>query len=176
MAAIYGSLSATEEYYCNFGVNPDRMPLLMGSALRNTGSDAEGELRVIELPDHPFFLGTLFVPQARSTASNPHPLVSAFLKAASAKSQQRALELLRQVPRVRPPILFTQEISRNTGSCSAMCWRKFQLCSLPVIHALRKAPHAKSKAANIAANATPTVNAYEIILALFSFGRSRIII
>ena len=73
VAAIYGSLSATEEYYCNFGVNPDRMPLLMGSALRNTGSDAEGELRVIELPDHPFFLGTLFVPQARSTASNPHP-------------------------------------------------------------------------------------------------------
>ena len=86
IAALYGSLSATEEYYCNFGVNPDKLPLFTSSALRSTGSDAEGELRVIELPDHPFFLGTLFVPQARSTADNPHPLVSAFLKAASVKT------------------------------------------------------------------------------------------
>ena len=85
VAAIYGSLSAVEEYYCNFGVNPDKIPLLTGSELRSTGSDAEGELRVIELPDHPFFLGTLFVPQTRSTAGNPHPLVSAFLRAAAVK-------------------------------------------------------------------------------------------
>ena len=86
VAALYGSLSATEAYYCNFGVNPDKIRLLTSSELRITGSDAEGELRVIELPDHPFFLGTLFVPQARSTADNPHPLVSAFLKAASVKT------------------------------------------------------------------------------------------
>jgi len=88
IAALYGSLSATEEYYCNFGVNPDKLPLFTSSALRNTGSDAEGELRVIELPDHPFFLGTLFVPQARSTASHQHPLVSAFLKAGARYSQK----------------------------------------------------------------------------------------
>ncbi len=83
VASIYDSLSATEEYYCNFGVNPDKVSLLTRSALRISGSDAEGELRVIELPDHPFFVGTLFVPQTRSTPSNPHPLVSAFLKAAT---------------------------------------------------------------------------------------------
>jgi len=82
VAEIYRSVSATEEYYCNFGVNPDKASLVASNALRITGSDAEGEMRVIELPDHPFFLGTLFVPQSRSTTSNPHPLVSAFLKAA----------------------------------------------------------------------------------------------
>ena len=80
-AQIYGSLSATEEYYCNFGVNPDKLSLLKSASLSVTGSDCEGEIRVIELSDHPFFLGTLFVPQARSTASQPHPLVSAFLRA-----------------------------------------------------------------------------------------------
>jgi CTP synthase (UTP-ammonia lyase) len=90
VADLYDSLSATEEYYCNFGVNPDKMPLLMSSALRSTGADAEGELRVIELPDHPFFLGTLFVPQARSTSINPHPLVTAFLKAAAGRTQNPA--------------------------------------------------------------------------------------
>jgi CTP synthase (UTP-ammonia lyase) len=45
--------------YCNFGVNPDKASLLHGSALAISGCDAEGEIRVIELPDHPFFLGTL---------------------------------------------------------------------------------------------------------------------
>jgi CTP synthase (UTP-ammonia lyase) len=71
----------TESYYCNFGVNPDRVPLLKSGPLKITGSDSEGEVRIIELPDHPFFIGTLFVPQARSTPDNPHPLVTAFLKA-----------------------------------------------------------------------------------------------
>jgi CTP synthase (UTP-ammonia lyase) len=80
VAQIYGSLSATEEYYCNFGVHPDKVQLLKSGPIRITGSDAEGDIRVVELPHHPFFLGTLFVPQARSTLSHPHPLVNAFLK------------------------------------------------------------------------------------------------
>jgi CTP synthase (UTP-ammonia lyase) len=36
---------------------------------------------VIELLHHPFFLGTLFVPQLRSTPISPHPLVTAFVQA-----------------------------------------------------------------------------------------------
>jgi CTP synthase (UTP-ammonia lyase) len=55
--------------------------LLRRSALGISGSDAEGEIRVIELPDHPFFLATLFVPQLRSTPAHPHPLVTAFVQA-----------------------------------------------------------------------------------------------
>ena len=82
VAAIYGAVAATEHYYCNFGVNPDCLPLLKSGPLQITGSDSEGEVRVIELPGHPFFIGTLFVPQARSTRQRPHPLVTAFLRAA----------------------------------------------------------------------------------------------
>jgi CTP synthase (UTP-ammonia lyase) len=81
VASIYGALSASEEYYCNFGVNPNKVPLLKSGDLRISGSDAEGEIRVIELPDHPFFLGTLFVPQTRSRPGTPHPLVGEFLRA-----------------------------------------------------------------------------------------------
>ncbi|WP_442498399.1 CTP synthase C-terminal region-related (seleno)protein [Methylobacter sp. sgz302048] len=79
VAEIYGSLSAKEQYYCNFGVNPDYTHLLKQGSLNISGSDAEGEVRVIEHPDHPFFIGTLFVPQARSMPEQPHPLVVAFL-------------------------------------------------------------------------------------------------
>src|SRR5262245_1221089 len=81
VARAYGTLTAIEEYYCNFGVNPEKIGILKNSPLRITGSDAEGEVRVIELPSHPFFVGTLFVPQTRSTADKPHPLVNAFLRA-----------------------------------------------------------------------------------------------
>ena len=81
VAEIYGENSAIEEYYCNFGVNPEKIELLKSGSLQITGSDVEGEIRVIELPNHPFFLATLFVPQARSTSNRPHPLVSAFLTA-----------------------------------------------------------------------------------------------
>jgi hypothetical protein len=48
--------------------------------LNVSGFDGEGEDRVIEHPEHPFFVGTLFVPQAQSTSGKPHPLVAAFVK------------------------------------------------------------------------------------------------
>jgi len=80
VASIYGETTAVERYYCNFGVHPDRVAVLRSGPLRIVGSDAEGEVRVVELPGHPFFVGTLYVPQARSTPTTPHPLVSAFLR------------------------------------------------------------------------------------------------
>jgi CTP synthase (UTP-ammonia lyase) len=83
VAEIYGGTSAIEQYYCNFGVNPDYVSFLKSGSLKVTGSDSDGEIRVIELSGHPFFVGTLFVPQARSTADQPHPLVTAFMKAVS---------------------------------------------------------------------------------------------
>lgn len=81
VAGIYGSLSARERYYCNFGVNPECIPELKRGPLKISGSDVEGEVRVIEHPGHPFFIGTLFVPQTRSTPEVPHPLVTAFVGA-----------------------------------------------------------------------------------------------
>lgn len=88
VAAIYGAESAEEEYYCNFGVNPDKVPFLRQGALQISGSDAEGEIRVVELRDHPFFLGTLFVPQLRSNPAKPHPLATAFVQAVVDRGRQ----------------------------------------------------------------------------------------
>jgi CTP synthase (UTP-ammonia lyase) len=86
-AAIYRQNRVEEEYYCNFGVNPDYVPLLRESELRIAGFDAEGEVRIVELPNHPFYIATLFVPQMRSTPASPHPLVTEFIKQAVARSQ-----------------------------------------------------------------------------------------
>lgn len=92
-AAIYTSLAAKEAYYCNFGVNPERVAALQGGALKVVGSDEEGEVRVVELPEHPFFIGTLFVPQARSRPNQPHPLVTAFIQSVVVKKSNKTLEL-----------------------------------------------------------------------------------
>jgi len=81
VANIYGTPTVTEQYYCNFGINPDYIEILKQGPMLITGADAEGDIRVIEWPDHRFFIGTLFVPQVQSTLDQPHPLITAFLTA-----------------------------------------------------------------------------------------------
>ncbi len=83
-AQLYGDTEVVEKYYCSFGVSPDFVPAIRESSLRVVGSDSEGEMRVVEIPTHRFFLGTLFVPQVRSTPAEPHPLVDGFLRAVNA--------------------------------------------------------------------------------------------
>lgn len=79
VAIAYGRTRAEEQYYCNFGVNPDYVGTLRGGRLRIVGSDKEGEVRLVELADHPFFVGTLFLPQQNSSPESPHPLIKAFV-------------------------------------------------------------------------------------------------
>lgn len=79
---FYGTKKAKERYYCNFAVNPEYVERLQSGQLRICGRDIEGNARVVELPKHPFYVATLFVPQARSTPDQPHPLINAFLRAA----------------------------------------------------------------------------------------------
>jgi CTP synthase (UTP-ammonia lyase) len=80
-AALYGVASAVEDYYCNYGVNPDYLARLRAAGLCVSGIGDEGEVRLVELPEHPFFVATLFLPQARSTRRSPHPLLQGFAAA-----------------------------------------------------------------------------------------------
>jgi CTP synthase (UTP-ammonia lyase) len=82
-AAIYRDTRATERYYCNFGLNPAHEEQLVRAGLEISGTDQAGEARIFELSSHPFFIGTLFVPQANSSKEKPHPIVLAFLRAAA---------------------------------------------------------------------------------------------
>jgi CTP synthase (UTP-ammonia lyase) len=80
-ATAYRAAETTESYYCRFGLNADYLGALENGGLSVSGVDQDGEVRVIELPTHPFFIATLFVPQMASTDQSPHPLVSAFVAA-----------------------------------------------------------------------------------------------
>ena len=83
-AELYGVAEVTEDYYCSYGVSPDYRRRLEAGGLRVSGVGAEGEIRIVELPGHPFFVATLFLPQTRSTAARPHPLLAGYAAAATA--------------------------------------------------------------------------------------------
>jgi CTP synthase (UTP-ammonia lyase) len=80
---IYGSTSAFEQYYCNFGLNPEYQQRLHDAGLRIVGRDANGEARILMLPEHRFFVATLFVPQLTSSPNHPHPMIRAFFETAA---------------------------------------------------------------------------------------------
>ena len=83
VAEMYAVARTEEQYYCNFGLNDDYRTPLENAGLLVTGVDDDGEARVLELSEHRFYVATLFVPQNRSTADQPHPLVNEFLRAAA---------------------------------------------------------------------------------------------
>jgi CTP synthase (UTP-ammonia lyase) len=86
IASIYGHTETVEAYHCNYGLDPRFRSLLETGALRVTGVDAEGAVRVVELEDHPFFVATLFQPELSAFAGTAHPLIRAFFRAAQARS------------------------------------------------------------------------------------------
>ena len=83
VAMAYGSNEAIEQYgTCNYGPNPEFAPLLEKAGLRVVGVDADGETRMMELAQHPFFVGALFQPERSAFANRVHPLIKSFLQAA----------------------------------------------------------------------------------------------
>jgi CTP synthase (UTP-ammonia lyase) len=84
IAQIYHKQEATEQFHCNYGLNSKNTDQILKGGLRISGTDKNGEARIVELPGHPFYLATLFLPQFHSSTESPHPILMAFLKAAMA--------------------------------------------------------------------------------------------
>ncbi len=82
-ASAYGTTEIEEPFFCTYGLNPEYRPLLESRGLRVSGFGTDGEVRIVELSAHPFFVGTLYVPQARHVPGKPHPLIGALVAAAA---------------------------------------------------------------------------------------------
>lgn len=78
----YGKKEYEERFFCSFGLNPEYRNILDQGQLQLSGVSDDGQARIVELSGHPFFIATLFVPQALSREDHPHPLIVAFIKAA----------------------------------------------------------------------------------------------
>ena len=84
-AKLYETENAVEDFYCNYGVNSDYRSALEARGLSVSGTGRDGEIRIVELRDHPFFMATLFLPQARSSRATPHPVLLGYAAALSSR-------------------------------------------------------------------------------------------
>ncbi|MGW7462963.1 CTP synthase C-terminal region-related (seleno)protein [Streptomyces sp. NPDC054797] len=84
-----GAERSMERYHCNYGPAPRHLPALTAHGLRLSGHDEDGQVRIAELPGHPFFLATLFQPELHGDGTRPHPIVRALAVAAVARATRR---------------------------------------------------------------------------------------
>lgn len=85
----YGADSIEERHRHRYEINPEYVDRIREAGLVFSGTSPNGVLmEIAELPksEHPFFLGTQFHPELKARPLAPHPLFSAFLKAASLKA------------------------------------------------------------------------------------------
>ena len=82
-AELLGVERSVERYHCSYGLDSNRMDLLREHGMVFSGYDDAGDPRIAELPDHPFYLATLFQPELAGDGTRPHPLIQAFARAAS---------------------------------------------------------------------------------------------
>ncbi len=85
---IYGAMHISERHRHRYEVNIGYVEQLEKAGVVFSGMSPNGELpEIIELPDHPWFIGVQFHPELKSKPFEPHPLFASFIKAAVTHSR-----------------------------------------------------------------------------------------
>jgi CTP synthase len=90
---IYGQLEISERHRHRYEFNREYEETLTAGGLRISGSTPDGTyVEMIELPDHPHFIGCQFHPEFKSKPLEPHPLFKTFVGAAYEHGLKRRAE------------------------------------------------------------------------------------
>ena len=85
---IYGTALIHERHRHRYEVNVNYRECLEAAGLRFSGMSPDGELpEIVELADHPWFIGVQFHPELKSKPFDPHPLFTDFIRAAVEQSR-----------------------------------------------------------------------------------------
>jgi CTP synthase len=88
IAEIYDSDRVSERHRHRYEVNIAYRDSLEAAGLRFSGMSPDGLLpEIVELPDHPWFIGVQFHPELKSRPFEPHPLFTSFVRAALDQSR-----------------------------------------------------------------------------------------
>ncbi len=88
-ALAYGELEISERHRHRYEVNTAFIPQLTEHGMLMSGTCPQNQLtEIIELPDHPWFVGCQFHPEYRSRPMQPHPLFSSFIEATAHAAKQ----------------------------------------------------------------------------------------
>ena len=86
--AAYQTASISERHRHRFEFNNSYLKAIERAGMKATGINPKtGLVEVIEIPDHPWFVGVQYHPEYKSTVLNPHPLFVDFIKAALKQSK-----------------------------------------------------------------------------------------
>ena len=87
---IYGKPLISERHRHRYELNNDYVARLNEAGMRTSGRNPEtGLVEIVEIPEHPFFIGVQFHPEYKSTPENPQPIFVAFVKAALEYNKSR---------------------------------------------------------------------------------------
>jgi CTP synthase len=82
-AKAYGKTEISERHRHRYEFNNEYLAQMETAGLMAVGINPEsGLVEVVELKDHPYFVGVQYHPELKSTVENPHPLFVSFIKAA----------------------------------------------------------------------------------------------
>jgi CTP synthase len=88
--AIYGQQHITERHRHRYEFNNDYLKQYEAAGLLPSGFNPENNLvEIVELKNHPFFVGAQFHPELKSTVANPHPLFINFVAASMAYARKK---------------------------------------------------------------------------------------
>jgi CTP synthase len=80
---IYGKTSILERHRHRYEFNGDYLQALQNAGLKASGvNPGTGLVEIVEIENHPFFIGVQYHPEYKSTVDNPHPLFVSFVAAA----------------------------------------------------------------------------------------------
>ena len=84
-ADVYGVAEVSERHRHRYEVSNAYRDLFTQHGMRLSGLSPDGQLvEIVELPDHPYFIGCQFHPELQSRPTRPHPLFAGFIAAAAA--------------------------------------------------------------------------------------------
>ena len=87
---VYGRPVISERHRHRYEYNNKYKTELEAAGLASTGINPETKLvEIIEIPEHPWFVGVQYHPEYKSTVASPHPLFVAFVKAAKEYSSKK---------------------------------------------------------------------------------------
>jgi CTP synthase len=88
VARIYGAATISERHRHRYEVDVAYRERLEAAGLRFSGMSPDGGLpEIVEIPDHPWFMGVQFHPELKSKPFAPHPLFASFVRAAVDQSR-----------------------------------------------------------------------------------------
>jgi CTP synthase len=90
VAAIYGAAEVSERHRHRYEVDNGFRDVLAENGMRCTGLSPDGSLvEMVELPEHPWYVGCQFHPELKSRPTRPHPLFAGFVAAARDRRRSR---------------------------------------------------------------------------------------